>query len=419
MAKTRTMAEIAKDYKACKKYVDEHPTLTSLKEVADALGLSVSQVETSFERHPRTYNGIKKQIAANQEAIKAQKKALKEAEKEKQRKAKQEALEAQKRAEAEAKRKAEQEAIEAKKKAEAEAEAKRKAEQEAQRKAKLEALRAKKAAEAEAKRKAEQEAEEARIRAEKAATAKKSQGIRVVIDASITGIDGIIDTINMICATGSKIILTGVTINELEKMQKFHDKDGNDARRILTLAADDPVHFDCEMIDTTVGSPDDCIIKYCADNKENVILLTSDKTMELKARAYGVKTRFFKHSKNATATIRHADNTRINTLYAARKYGNNLYIHDFGNEFKSIRVISGGIEYNDGLVDLKIGDDVYIAAKKDGYVTFAHYKIVSLTVENNCTCVYSKRLYDLAGINDLPEAGYKSFMRDFKRKVSF
>lgn len=399
MAKTRTMAEIAKDYKACKKYVDEHPTLTSLKEVADALGLTVSQVETSFERHPRTFGKIKKQIASNQEAIKAQQKALREAEKEKQRKAKLEALEAKKRAEAEAKRKAELDA---------------------QRKAKLEALKAKKAAEAEAKRKAEQEAQEARNRAEKAAGVKKAQCIRVVIDASITGIDGIIDTINnMICATGNKIILTSVTIDELEKMQKFHDTDGNDARRILAMAADAPAHFDCEIIDTTVGSPDDCIIKYCADNKENVILLTSDKTMELKARAHGVKTRFFKHSKNNPATTRHADSTRIHTLYDARKYGNKLYINDFGNDFKSIRVISGGIEYNNGLVDLKIGDDVYIAAKKYDYVTFAHYKIVSLSSENNCTCVYSKRLYDLAGMNDLPEAGYKSFMRDFKCKVSF
>lgn len=399
MAKTRTMAEIAKDYKACKKYVDEHPTLTSLKEVANALGLTVSQVETSFERHPRTFNGIKKQITANQEAIKAQKKAKKEAEKE-------------------AQRKAEQEALEAKKKAEAEAEAKRKAELESQRKAKLEALRAKKAAEAEAKRKAEQEAEEARIRAEKAATTKKSQGIRVVIDASITGIDGIIDTLERLCSADGKIVLTSVTINELEKMQKFHDRDGNDARRILAMAADDSAHFDCILIDETIGTPDDCIIKYCADNKETVVLHTSDKTMELKARAHGVKTKFLKHSKNAPTTIPPTSTKRISKLYAAQKHGNGLYIHDFGNEFKSIRVISGGIEYNDGLVELKIGDDVYIAAKKYDYVTFAHYKMVSLSLENNCICVYSKRLYDLEEVNNLPEAGYKSFMRDFKRKVS-
>lgn len=121
MAKTRTMVEINKDYKICKKYVDEHPTITSLKEVADAVGLTESQVKTSLSRHPRVFNGIKNQIAGNLEAVKAQIQAQKEAEKEAKRKAKQEALEA--------KRKAEQEALEAKKKAEAEA--KRKAEQEA------------------------------------------------------------------------------------------------------------------------------------------------------------------------------------------------------------------------------------------------------------------------------------------------
>lgn len=371
MAKTRTMAEINKDYKVCKMYVDKHPSVSSLKEIADAVGLSESQVKTSLSRHPRVFNGINNQIAENQEKIKAQKLAQKEAEKEAKRKAKQETLEAKKKAEAEAKRKAEQEALEAKKKAETESK-------------------------------------------------RSVDFIGFVIDASITGIDGLQDIINKICATKSKIVLTSVTIKELEKMQKYNDTDGKDARRILALAAGNYDNFACVLINETLETPDDCIIKYCADNKNNVVLLTSDKTMELKARTFGVKTHFFKQTKNAPATTtRHAYNstTRGSTLYAARRVGGKLFISDFGNEFKSLRVISNGIEYNSGVAELKIGDDVYVATKKADYMTFAHYKITSLYVENNCKLVYSRRLYDMSGINDLPEAGYRSFMRDFKRKV--
>lgn len=364
MAK-RTMEDISKDYKACKKYVDEHPNITSLKEVAEALGLTVHKVETSFSRHPRIFKGIKNQIASNLESLKAQKKAQKEAEKEAQRKAKQEALEAKKKAEA--------------------------------------------------KRKAEQENHKAQTPSE----VKKPNFVGFVIDASISGIDNIMDTLNKICVTKSKIILTSVTIKELEQMQRFHDNDGNDARKILAMAAGDYTHFECVLIDETIGTPDDCIIKYCADNKDNVVLLTSDKTMDLKARSYGIKTHFFKHSNKSSATLGTSNGIKIRTLYAARKVGSKLIISDFGNAYKSIRVISDGIEYNSGIVELKIGDDVYIAAAKSNYVTFAHYKIVSLSLENNCTCVYYRRLYDLDTVNDLPDASYKAFMRDFKCKVMF
>lgn len=352
MAKTRTMVEINKDYKICKKYVDEHPTITSLKEVADAVGLTESQVKTSLSRHPRVFNGIKNQIAGNLEAVKAQ-------------------------------------------------------------------VQAQKVAEKEAKRKAEQEALEAEKNATNASEIKKSKFVGFVIDASITGIDGIMDTLDKICATKSKIILTSVTIKELEKMQRFRDTDGNDARRILAKAAGDYDHFECVLIDETVGCADDCTIKYCTENRDDVVLLTSDKTMELKARTYGIKTHFFKQNKNAPVTTRPAFGVRTHTLYATRKIDSKLVISDFGNDYKSVRVISGGIEYDAGIVELKIGDDIYIATKKDNYMTFAHYKMISLAAENNCNLVYSKRLYDLTGINDLPEAGYKSFMRDFKRKVDF
>lgn len=345
MAKTRTMVEINNDYKLCKKYVDEHPNITSLTEIANAFGLSVSQVKTSLSRHPRIFDHIMNLIADNSEAAKAHKHATK---------------------------------------------------------------------------KETCKSEQTTIKTTNTPEVEKIKIFRYVIDASIMGTDNIINTLTDFFATGNKIVLTSITIKELEKLQKHHNTFGNDARRILAMAAGDYENFECVLIDEpSEVSADDCIIRYCAENKDDVVLLTSDKTMELKARTYGVKTRFFKQN-NIPGITGHAYNVRTTyTLYATRKIGNNLYTSVFENAYKSIRVISGNIEYNTGTVKLKIGDDVYIATKKNNYITFAHYRMISLSIENNCQLVCYRRLYDSAEINNLPNASYKSFMRAFKCRVNF
>lgn len=385
MAKTRTMVEINNDYKVCRNYVDTHPTVASLKEIANAVGLSESQVCTSLSRHPRVFNNIKKIIEDNQALAKEQRLA-----------------------EAEAKRKAKREADEAKKKIEAEARAKKKAERES---LKLQKMSRQNPSKSENKNESEEASESPNIEVEETST--------FVIDASITGADDIMDTINNLCANNSKIVLTSVTIKELERMQEFHDLEGKDARKILAMAAGDYEHFECVLIDETLGTPDDCIIKYCTDNKDRVILMTSDKTMELKSRAYGIKTNFFKQPIKPSFVPPIHPQKKIVTLFETRRIGGKLIISELDSCFKSIRVISNGIEYNEGTVELKVGDDIYIAALKRNYIIFIHYKVLSLSLTNNCRLIYSRRIYNADGISDLPEADYKSFVRDFKRKVDF
>lgn len=89
MAKKRTMAEVDRDYKVCKKYVDEHYDVMSIKEIAEAIGLTEKQVTLSLERHPRVKRAILKQIADNQAKHKAELEAKKAEERQK-RKAEQE-----------------------------------------------------------------------------------------------------------------------------------------------------------------------------------------------------------------------------------------------------------------------------------------------------------------------------------------
>lgn len=247
---------------------------------------------------------------------------------------------------------------------------------------------------------------------------KKDNSYSIVIDASITGIDNLRKILENLIQKNVKIILTSITIKELEKMQKFNDVDAFDARHILATAAENSQFFSSVLIDESAQTPDDCIIKYCAENNSDVILYTSDKTMALKARMYNIKTKYFKQTKCVPKSAKPSYN-KINTLYSANKIGNKLIISRFKSINKSILLISNGEEFTTGIHELKINDDVYVASKKPDYFTFAHYQMISLNEENNCNLVFSKRIYDTDEILKLPVKRYKTFMQDFIEQFSF
>ena len=210
-----------------------------------------------------------------------------------------------------------------------------------------------------------------------------------VIDASITGIKNLKEILSKICLTEEKIILTSITIKELEKLQTLNDIKSKDARYILALAAENPKSFESVLIDETLNTPDDCIVKYCADNKEKVTLLTADKTMAINARMYGVKAEYFKHTYNFYTNTNQPTNSKIRTLIPAKRIGSQLLISDFNTSSLSICIRSNGKEYNNGIRELHVGDDVFISSKKVDYITFAHYKMISTYAET--VSLYSQK----------------------------
>ena len=259
----------------------------------------------------------------------------------------------------------------------------------------------------------------------------------VVIDASISGFKGIEGILSEICKSSTKIILTSITIIELDKLQKGDDEQAIGARHILAMASEDNNNFQEVLIDETVGIPDDCIIKYCADNKEKTTLFTADKVMCLKARMHGVETRYFKKRPDArtdhsqtisslglTNAIQDAKNSVMNTseqvtLYDAKKIEDKLVIKAYNTGKKSICVISNDCKYTSGKHEIKVGDDVYLATNKQQYVTFAHYRITSLKSKENCKLIFYLRLQHEEEISYLPNKSYRKFMRDFYRVHDF
>lgn len=353
----RTQKEIEKD---CKRIKEAAKTATSLKDIERATNLSYSEINTTLKKHPTIFKRIKEQLIINK-----------------------------KQTEIEKTRKKEQEAL-----AKAEEKASLKAEKKSKKVSKTEAITQV-------------------INTEFNIPKKLVEDY--VIDASITGIKSLRYNISKVCSTKSKIILTSITIKELEKLQKFNNLTGKDARYILALAAENHTSFETVLIDETFDTPDDCIIHYCAENKNHVTLMTSDKTMALKARMYGVQVKYLKcNQTNNGKPFTKRSNSKIRTLIPAKRVANKLLISNFYTNTMGLRVCSNGIAYTDGVRELKIGDDVFIATKKSGYITFAHYKIVSLYSENNCELIYSKRFYDYNDI-DVPEESYKLFIENFKK----
>ena len=150
------------------------------------------------------------------------------------------------------------------------------------------------------------------------------------------------------------------------------------------------------------------------ENKNNVILYTADKEMHLLAKAEGVDSKFFKLPETSNKT------KKPMRFHDAVREDNQLFLDlDMANKpWKKIRVISNGQELDSGCVKLRIGDDIYLASKKRdaSYTSFAHYRVVSLWNDENVELIFSRRITDLKNL-DLPW-NYKTFLREFKRKVA-
>lgn len=236
---------------------------------------------------------------------------------------------------------------------------------------------------------------------------KKPFSNEYVIDASICGTTNLKATLKEIIENEGVLVLTDITIEELGRLQnKKREYSHLDARYVLKMAAENPNYFKLLRIDKDSSDADSCIVKYCLKNKDNTILLTADKLMAEIARLDGIEVIFLKKEYN------------IRTLRVVEKFEDKLLITKWDDDYKSVQVISDGFEYSDGIYELKIKDNVYVATKKKNYCTFAHYRIISLEPYNNCVLIYGTRIHENEEIKKLPKGQYRSFMREFERKHS-
>lgn len=254
-----------------------------------------------------------------------------------------------------------------------------------------------------------------------------------VLDACMVKINDFDIFLKRLSLTEAKIILTSITIKELDKLQFFSDNAGQCARNLLAIAAKNPDLFLCVQIDENVGLPDDCIVAYCRRFRDRVTLLTADKVMTLKARSYPnpVKVQYFAYDDSldelkqdgprkfiwsSTETIGNSK-SGLRTLIPAKLVNGTLKIFDFQTYAQSICVISDDKWYLTGPQELHIGDDILIATQKSAFVTFVHYRLVSLEPKNNCKLIFNKRLaFD--ELSSVRNPMYQPFLEKFRKTHS-
>lgn len=248
-----------------------------------------------------------------------------------------------------------------------------------------------------------------------------------VIDTSICGVDNpkalFERLIKLSDSSGckKKIILTTVTIDELDRLQKQSVQNSEKARAILTAAANDRKHYLSVKINTSYKLADDCVLHFCLKHKSSVTLLTADKAMYLKALAMSIDTCYYK---TAPSDLGHLEGG-IRTLYPTRRNAEKLLLtSNFDSVSTAIRVLSNGFEYDISKIktpihELHIGEDVLVAKNKGSYISFYDFRMISLYDQENCEIVYYGQIHSSQDISSLPKASYKNFIRDFiyKRQI--
>lgn len=248
-------------------------------------------------------------------------------------------------------------------------------------------------------------------------TLLRYQKSQFVIDASIASVGDLFPLFYAINHIGGKVLLTNLTLQELYKLKSCkRDASSSAAGFILKEAAKFPDLFQNIIINDPFGSIDERIVRYCSKIKENVVLITGDIEMCNNARMY------------YNITVHYLDNTAYNkfltrkspdirTLYFTRMTQGVLEIDANSYEHRKISVFSNGVEHTNEFVPLHIGDDVFVATSQKLYTTFCHFKIISLDIKNNCKFIFGGRIKDSIDISKLPEASYKTFMRDVRREI--
>lgn len=247
---------------------------------------------------------------------------------------------------------------------------------------------------------------------------------------------------------GYQFVITNVVLNEL-----YYSKN------LCNYIALHPESFDVVLIDDTrYDYVDNMLVKFCASDIKNLALATSDIQLTLKARMFGIEVWYSPApNSNDSITVKHKKKNKKNkckenknnavksnsvssdsidsskikpSAIICNEAGFNefpsslsfvdykdghLEISKFKNSVSTKIVISNGSTYTEGTINLNLGDEIYTAEywhrKEKDFITFRHYKIISISKTNYAQLIYSKKLdSDDSNVKDY----YKSFINSFK-----
>lgn len=238
---------------------------------------------------------------------------------------------------------------------------------------------------------------------------EESQKKKIVLDASVISSTEIIDLVSNILSKDDQIIvLTSVTLVQLDHIKRGKTEAAYYADYILSTAAEKPEHFEIAMV-SHKGDYISNIIDYCSKNVEEVELVTSNKKMLQIAIENGISYKYL-----------NLNGYMIVSIYPAEMVNNHLQIQLLNTEFKTIWVIKkNGKIYKEGIIELNVGDNILMSSDKFDTISFAHYKVIlDNQLQDNCELIYGKKFSSKVKLQKFIKYGLKiNQYRDFVKDV--
>ena len=209
-------------------------------------------------------------------------------------------------------------------------------------------------------------------------------GKKYVLDTSVSCVYEINELLALATASGSSVVITSIVNDELEKLHNRNEVDSIRARIILSKAAVEK--YETVYIEK-IGVPDDCIVKYCVEHKDDVILLTADKHMTLDARAKGVQTIYFSHWNQ--------NHVREKITLEIAQFKSGVLSID-ASEFKKrnqlIWVLNKNKRYEKGPIQLFEDFQIFLAQKDFEKIVFMYLNVLKVSPEDNCEIVFTRAI---------------------------
>lgn len=268
-----------------------------------------------------------------------------------------------------------------------------------------------------AKNKEESKAEAEENKAKNRTSNNSNDFSFVMLDTSISGTEDIFHILETYVKEGKKLALTDVMLEELANVQKGSTKQAESAREFLYIIMDNLSSFQLfkakhEM--TEKETADEAIIKSCVELDNNVLLLTSDKEMYIKAMLQNVNTRYLpkviEEREKQLFDLRKKKAKRNIVEFADIfiKNGKAIY-RDRNRDNQYIKVFSRNKKEKQGkAIVLEKGDHIFICTAKEDYMTFADYEIYDTTV-NKVNMRFNFRIYNCDPVIDFAQPDYKKF----------
>ena len=223
----------------------------------------------------------------------------------------------------------------------------------------------------------------------------KIKEIDIVFDASVCGSEKFELLLSNLIFEGMKIILTDLTLREVNKLTKLDTESGNNARHLLRTARNYRSNFILTRINQEHSNPDDNLLEYCQKNKDTVILYSVDNEMCLQAMIRGINVQSLKpyYPIVRTDLVKHEDYDYV--LRKPFRY-ERIQILDNMWHIKSSTLVNKG--------------DIILHARIDWEcVHFWAYQVVRLGKYIEFYKLYSGRFFDQVQLNFVDEQ-YRSFI---------